>query len=102
MRLVTIRPGPTRTRALVAEQCATGRSGGLPAEDSALRRERWFQLVTFALLLAHGCAWAELELTLTSGGRVTTVCTARVTIPASEGDNPWKRRGEDWKPRASA
>ena len=51
---------------------------------------------------AHGCAWAELELTLTAGGRVTTVCTARVAIPASEGDNPWKRRGEDWKPRAAA
>jgi len=51
---------------------------------------------------ARGCAWAELELELTSGGRITTVCTARVAIPASEGDNPWKRRGEDWKPRAAA
>ena len=50
----------------------------------------------------RGCAWAELELTLTAGGRVTTVCTARVAIPASEGDNPWKRRGDDWKPRAAA
>jgi diguanylate cyclase (GGDEF)-like protein len=30
----------------------------LPAEDAALRRERWFQYVTFALLLAQGCAWA--------------------------------------------
>ena len=49
----------------------------------------------------RGCAWAELDLTLTSGGRETTVCTARVAIPASEGDNPWKRRGEDWKPRAA-
>ncbi len=51
---------------------------------------------------ALGCAWAELELELTSGGRVTTVCTARVAIPANEGDNPWKRRGDDWKPRAAA
>ena len=51
---------------------------------------------------ARGCAWAELELELTSGGRVTTVCTARVAIPAAEGDNPWKRRGDDWKPRAAA
>ena len=51
---------------------------------------------------ARGCAWAELELLLTSGGRVTTVCTARVAIPANEGDNPWKRRGEDWQPRAAA
>ena len=51
---------------------------------------------------ARGCAWAELEITLTAGGRVTTVCTARVAIPASEGDNPWKRSGDDWKPRAAA
>ncbi len=50
----------------------------------------------------QGCAWAEVELTLTSGGRITTVCTARVAIPASEGDNPWKRAGDDWKPRAAA
>jgi hypothetical protein len=50
----------------------------------------------------RGCAWAELDLVLTSGGRETTVCTARVAIPAAEGDNPWKRRGEDWKPRAAA
>lgn len=50
----------------------------------------------------RGCAWAELALELTAGGRVTTVCTARVAIPAAEGDNPWKRRGEDWKPRAAA
>jgi len=50
----------------------------------------------------RGCAWAELDLVLTSGGRETTVCTARAAIPAAEGDNPWKRRGEDWKPRAAA
>ena len=50
----------------------------------------------------RGCAWAELELELTSGGRITTVCSARVAIPAAEGDNPWKRRGADWQPRAVA
>ncbi len=48
-----------------------------------------------------GCAWAELDLQVTSGGRVTTVCEARVAIPAHEGDNPWTRRGDDWKPRAA-
>ena len=51
---------------------------------------------------ARGCAWAELEITLTAGGRVTTVCTARVAIPTAEGDNPWKRSGDDWQPRAAA
>jgi hypothetical protein len=51
---------------------------------------------------ARGCSWAELEITLTTGGRVTTVCTARVAIPAADGDNPWKRSGDDWQPRAAA
>jgi hypothetical protein len=50
----------------------------------------------------QGCAWAEVELVLGSSGRTTTVCTARVAVPAHEGDNPWKRKGDDWKPRASA
>ena len=49
-----------------------------------------------------GCAWAQVELELVSGGRTTTVCTARVAIPAHEGDNPWQRRGEDWKPMGSS
>ncbi|MGH0030331.1 MAG: hypothetical protein ACQGVC_11100 [Myxococcota bacterium] len=49
-----------------------------------------------------GCAWAEVDLTLTAGGRTTTVCTARVAVPSREGDNPWKRKGDDWQPRASA
>ncbi len=47
----------------------------------------------------QGCAWAEVELTLTTGGRITTVCTARVAIPAAEGDNPWQRKGDQWKPQ---
>ena len=46
-----------------------------------------------------GCAWAEVELALTTGGRVTTLCTARVALPAAEGDNPWKRKGDQWKPQ---
>jgi hypothetical protein len=50
----------------------------------------------------QGCAWAQVEMELVTGGRLTTVCTARVALPASEGDNPWKRRGDDWQPRAAA
>ena len=32
------------------------------------------------------------------GERVVTACSARVALPANEADNPWKRRGERWKP----
>ena len=49
-----------------------------------------------------GCAWAQLALEVEAGGRVTTVCTARVAIPAREGDNPWQRRGENWQPRPAS
>ncbi len=49
-----------------------------------------------------GCAWVEVDLELTSGGRTTTLCTARVAVPAQHGDNPWKRKGDQWKPRPAA
>jgi len=45
-----------------------------------------------------GCGWVSLEVTLCVGDRVCTTCTARVAIPTSPDDNPWRRRGEEWKP----
>jgi acyl dehydratase len=44
------------------------------------------------------CAWVDLSLSLTVGGKTVNDCIARVAVPASDGDNPWKRRGEQWKP----
>jgi acyl dehydratase len=54
--------------------------------------------VTGAATDAAGCAWVALALRLTVNGKTTTECTARVAIPAGAGDNPWKRRGDDWRP----
>ena len=51
---------------------------------------------------AAGCAWAELELSLSVGDKTVTACTARVALPTGEGDNPWKRKGEQWKPAPAA
>ncbi len=45
-----------------------------------------------------GCSWVDLVLELSVDGKTMTECTARVAIPAAEGDNPWKRKGERWKP----
>jgi acyl dehydratase len=45
-----------------------------------------------------GCGWASLSVWLTVGERTTTECTARVALPTSESDNPWRRRGADWRP----
>jgi acyl dehydratase len=47
---------------------------------------------------AVGCGWVELALELAVGERVATECAARMAVPAHEGDNPWRRKGERWKP----
>ena len=45
-----------------------------------------------------GCCWVDLDVSLTVGDKINTSCAARIAIPSGEGSNPWKRRGEDWKP----
>lgn len=50
-----------------------------------------------------GCGWATLTvelLTQDAGGpeRLATTCEARVALPATDDDNPWRRAGESWQP----
>jgi acyl dehydratase len=45
-----------------------------------------------------GCAWAEVAVVAGVGDRVCTECTARIALPAARGDDPWRRRGEHWRP----
>jgi hypothetical protein len=47
---------------------------------------------------ARGCVWVTVDVKLTASERLCTACTVRVAIPAAEGDNPWSRRGDDWRP----
>jgi hypothetical protein len=47
---------------------------------------------------ATGCSWADLEIELKVGDKVVTGCTARMALPSDASDNPWKRRGDTWKP----
>jgi acyl dehydratase len=47
---------------------------------------------------ANGCGWVDVALWLTVGEKTTTECSARVALPTAPGDNPWKRRGDEWKP----
>jgi len=47
---------------------------------------------------ATGCGWLDLRVTLTVGDKAATECSARVAVPTGDGDNPWKRRGDQWKP----
>ena len=45
-----------------------------------------------------GCGWVGLSVWLTVGEKTTTECTARIALPTSADDNPWKRRGDEWRP----
>ena len=45
-----------------------------------------------------GCAFADVEVALKVGEELKTTCTARVALPVTPDDNPWSRRGDDWKP----
>jgi hypothetical protein len=45
-----------------------------------------------------GCGFAEVAVKLSVGDRTCTECTARIALPRAEGDNPWTRKGPDWKP----
>jgi acyl dehydratase len=46
----------------------------------------------------EGCGWVSLSIALRVGEDVKTTCAARVAIPVGEDDNPWGRRGEQWRP----
>jgi len=45
-----------------------------------------------------GCGWASLLVTLTVGDELKTDCSVRVALPTTDDDNPWTRRGHDWRP----
>jgi acyl dehydratase len=45
-----------------------------------------------------GCAWVEVDVTLSADGSVATTCTARIAVPAKPDDNPWSRRSDAWRP----
>jgi acyl dehydratase len=45
-----------------------------------------------------GCGWVSVDVQLTVDGDVKTECAARTALPTTDDDNPWTRRGDDWKP----
>ena len=45
-----------------------------------------------------GCAWAELTVSLAVDGVTKTDCSVRVALPSGPDDNPWTRRGDQWRP----
>jgi acyl dehydratase len=45
-----------------------------------------------------GCGFVTVAVSLSADGDVKTTCTARVAVPRSTDDNPWARRGDQWRP----
>ena len=45
-----------------------------------------------------GCAWVTVLVRLTVNDELMTDCTARIALPTNDDDNPWTRRGDQWKP----
>ena len=45
-----------------------------------------------------GCGWVTLRVTLSVDDDAKTECSVRVALPTSADDNPWQRRGDEWKP----
>lgn len=45
-----------------------------------------------------GCSWAELDIRVLVEGKPMTSCSARIALPVDQDDNPWQRRGDQWRP----
>ena len=45
-----------------------------------------------------GCGFVTVAVTLSVDGEVKTTCAARIALPLSADDNPWARRGDQWRP----
>jgi alcohol dehydrogenase YqhD (iron-dependent ADH family) len=47
---------------------------------------------------ATGCRFVSVAVILAVGGESKTTCTARIALPRTPDDNPWARRGDQWRP----
>ena len=45
-----------------------------------------------------GCSWANLDINLSVDEKTVTDCAVRIALPADADDNPWTRKGDQWKP----
>lgn len=42
--------------------------------------------------------WVDLDVRLSVDGELATECTARIAVPIDADDDPWLRRGDEWRP----
>jgi uncharacterized protein len=49
-----------------------------------------------------GCGWVDVAVELHADTRLCTTCQVRVAVPVTPDDNPWRRRGDRWRPAEAA
>ena len=54
--------------------------------------------VTKVTPAAKGTAWVDVSIELTAGPKQCVGCEARIAVPETPEANPWKLKGDDWKP----
>ena len=54
--------------------------------------------VTGTAVAAAGCGWVALDVALLVGDVAPPTCAVRVALPTHDGDNPWARSGQGWRP----
>jgi acyl dehydratase len=47
---------------------------------------------------ATGCAWVTVDVAVSVDDDVKTSCSARIAVPRTNDDNPWRRTGDQWIP----
>ena len=47
---------------------------------------------------AKGTGWVDVKIELTAGTKQCVSCEAKIAVPESADANPWKLKGDDWKP----
>ena len=45
-----------------------------------------------------GISWVDVTIELTAGPKNCVSCEARIAVPNDADANPWKLKGDDWKP----
>lgn len=45
-----------------------------------------------------GCCWVSVDMVISQEGRTCLTCVARIAVPENASDNPWSRRGDNWRP----
>lgn len=47
---------------------------------------------------AKNTGWVDVKIELTAGTKSCVSCEARIALPETSDANPWKLKGDDWKP----